>query len=393
MVDDEFRNWVNAQKPETRETAKTIRDNINSDEFWTMVKAALQVTEPIFSLLRLCDGKWLEAGMCLRSCSARSSHALCFARDPPPAGVTPVLSKVYMRLLAYDILLKDEDVDGLSEDIRVSMHKLFMARWDYLHHDVYTAAAMVDPEHAERVWDSDEQSALSTIFSKLEMTPGAEAAGVTAAQARLEWSRWRRAFTTTGEYGMTDDVRAQAKKLPAWEWWDAFGGFFPALQWCARRLCAQGCAACACERNWSAYEFIHSEKRNRLAPERAEKLVSIFSNLQLLRRFQDFINGHVEWDDEMAVELSAEEEAALREQLEPEEQLLLEVDEAEEVQMVTRSGFSPNRGRGPSRVSEQPLQPAGHAAGASTGGSRAQQQPQRQQRMVQLRFTTTAAPN
>ena len=52
----------------------------------------------------------------------------------------------------------------------------------------------------------------------------------------------------------------------------------------------------------------------------------------------------------MAVdELSAEEEAALQEQLEPEEQLLLEVDEAEEVQMVTRSGFSPNRGRGPSQ--------------------------------------------
>jgi len=38
-----------------------------------------------------------------------------------------------------------------------------------------------------------------------------------------------------------------------------------------------------------------------------------------------------------------------QEQLEPEEQLLLEVDEAEEVQMVTRSGFSPNRGRGPSQ--------------------------------------------
>jgi len=51
----------------------------------------------------------------------------------------------------------------------------------------------------------------------------------------------------------------------------------------------------------------------------------------------------------MALELSAEEEAALQEQLEPEEQLLLEVDEAAEVQMVTRSGFSPNRGRGPSQ--------------------------------------------
>lgn len=45
-------------------------------------------------------------------------------------------------------------------------------------------------------------------------------------------------------------------------------------------------SACACERNWSTYGYIHNKKRNRLDPTRAEKLVSVFSNLRFLRRIQ-----------------------------------------------------------------------------------------------------------
>ena len=47
--------------------------------------------------------------------------------------------------------------------------------------------------------------------------------------------------------------------------------------------------------------------------------VRVFSNLNLLSRFQDFVRGVVEWDDEMAVELSPEEEE-LAAQLEADEE-------------------------------------------------------------------------
>jgi hypothetical protein len=40
----------------------------------------------------------------------------------------------------------------------------------------------------------------------------------------------------------------------------------------------------SCERNWSAYDFIHSKRRNKLTPKRANDLVWVFSNKQLLRR-------------------------------------------------------------------------------------------------------------
>jgi len=51
----------------------------------------------------------------------------------------------------------------------------------------------------------------------------------------------------------------------------------------------------SCERNWSAYDFIHDKKRNKLAPERANDLVFVFSNMQLVRR-QERINARGEHD-------------------------------------------------------------------------------------------------
>jgi hypothetical protein len=46
------------------------------------------------------------------------------------------------------------------------------------------------------------------------------------------------------------------------------------------RLLAQVPSASACERNWSAYKFVHSEKRNRLGKKRARDVVNAFQNLR-----------------------------------------------------------------------------------------------------------------
>ncbi|XP_057250650.1 uncharacterized protein LOC130591372 [Beta vulgaris subsp. vulgaris] len=46
----------------------------------------------------------------------------------------------------------------------------------------------------------------------------------------------------------------------------------------------QPTSSSCCERNWSIYSFIHSLRRNRLNPKRAENLVKIHTNLRLLSR-------------------------------------------------------------------------------------------------------------
>ncbi len=42
----------------------------------------------------------------------------------------------------------------------------------------------------------------------------------------------------------------------------------------------------ACERNWSAYDFVHSKNRNRLDPDRARDLVCVFTNMRLYKKAQ-----------------------------------------------------------------------------------------------------------
>ena len=72
-----------------------------------------------------------------------------------------------------------------------------------------------------------------------------------------------------------------------WEWikddknWVCyvFRGRFPAF-----KLLRQPCSSSCAKRNWITCKFIHSLKRNKMAPTRAEDLIYVHSNLRLLSR-------------------------------------------------------------------------------------------------------------
>lgn len=96
---------------------------------------------------------------------------------------------------------------------------------------------------------------------------------------------------------------SDAQHMPAWQWWETYGVGAPELQRVAKRILSQVSSSSACERCWSVYDFIHSARRNRLAPERAEKLVRIYMNLRLAEdagsvtseeRFMEWVEGSVE---------------------------------------------------------------------------------------------------
>lgn len=65
-------------------------------------------------------------------------------------------------------------------------------------------------------------------------------------------------------------------------------------------------SAGACERNWSSYDFIHSKKRNKLTPQRANDLVFVFTNLRLMAKFKE-PEKFAEWVEE----IDEEQELAL----------------------------------------------------------------------------------
>ncbi len=90
-----------------------------------------------------------------------------------------------------------------------------------------------------------------------------------------------------------------AKEMPAHTWWSSYGSEPPELQSFAIKVLSQVIVAQACERNWSTFEFIHSQKRNRLTFERAPDLVFVFSSLHLREKVFDpeYKEEFVEWID------------------------------------------------------------------------------------------------
>ncbi|CAH9068878.1 unnamed protein product, partial [Cuscuta europaea] len=68
------------------------------------------------------------------------------------------------------------------------------------------------------------------------------------------------------------------------KWWAVYGSGAQLLQKLAFKVLGQPSSSSCCERNWSTYSFIHSLRRNKLNPKRAEDLVFIHNNLRLLSR-------------------------------------------------------------------------------------------------------------
>ncbi|GAV74083.1 LOW QUALITY PROTEIN: Dimer_Tnp_hAT domain-containing protein, partial [Cephalotus follicularis] len=67
-------------------------------------------------------------------------------------------------------------------------------------------------------------------------------------------------------------------------WWLLHGSCAPMLQTIALRLLSQPSSSSCARRNWSTDSFVHSMRRNKIAPKPAEDLVFIHSNLRLLSR-------------------------------------------------------------------------------------------------------------
>ncbi|CAN1323190.1 hypothetical protein LINPERPRIM_LOCUS32659, partial [Linum perenne] len=71
-------------------------------------------------------------------------------------------------------------------------------------------------------------------------------------------------------------------------WWSTFGDSAPTLQKIAIRLFSQTSTLSGCERNWSVFERMHIDKRNKLEEDKLCDLVFVNYNLKLKNRYVIF---------------------------------------------------------------------------------------------------------
>ncbi|XP_058110230.1 uncharacterized protein LOC131253295 [Magnolia sinica] len=84
-------------------------------------------------------------------------------------------------------------------------------------------------------------------------------------------------------FGCHPAVKSRNTMMPC-EWWSMYGTDCEVLQRLVVRVLAQTVSSSPCERNWSTFSLIHTNKRNRIGYERLQKLVYCHYNMKLRER-------------------------------------------------------------------------------------------------------------
>lgn len=193
-------------------------------------------------------------------------------------GQAPCTGEVYNFVSTLQEIIEKADMgtlDPTEQRLRRSvLLQLLLSRWEFLHQPIYAAAYALNPQF----WHHKDLGAVVEVMDGLKAIL-LQQLGVEGATAALqEWEDFR------NQRGSFRGVLAAAgaRSMEPYRFWNVHGGSAKVLRPLAIRLLSQSPSASPCERNWSAYEFVHSLKRNRLAPKKAEKLVYIFQNLRAL---------------------------------------------------------------------------------------------------------------
>jgi formate dehydrogenase maturation protein FdhE len=110
--------------------------------------------------------------------------------------------------------------------------------------------------------------------------------------------------------GIDELVLEVAHQMPAHRWWatQLLLPQYAQLRKVAIKVLAQVTSASACERNWSAFEYVYSKRRNRLSVAKAADLVYVHSTFRLQRaRLLEQDEG-IEWFEAAAVPDSSDED-------------------------------------------------------------------------------------
>ena len=267
MVDRDFKKIKWAARAKYRATAAEISMVIltsNTGCWWDRVQQLCDLCLPVVALLRMADSN------------------------------LPCVGKIYNG--CYQLLKK---LRWLTGSRLKAVEDIITKRWDMMTNPLILAAYALDPEYLDCNM-SDNSEVMEGFLTMLDRLCGTQEKALTA---QRQFMAFRNHAGLFGREGAT----AAAKVMSGADWWGIYGHANPELANVAIKILSQVASACACERNWSTYDFIHSKRRNKLTSSRAEDLVFVFSNMNLVLRTQaiEYKEKHVQWAASSSEDVSA----------------------------------------------------------------------------------------
>ncbi|KAL5146480.1 hypothetical protein HKD37_06G016307 [Glycine soja] len=234
--------------------AKFVKDTLLDDKWWDKVDSILSFTIPIYDVLRRTDTE------------ASSLHLVYEMWDS-------MIENVKNAIYQYE--RKEESEGSTFYEV---VHSILIDRWTKSNTPLHCLAHSLNPsEDSNRVpphQDMELTRERLKCFKRLFLDVDVRR------KVNIEFANF-----SDGTEGFDDlDSLNDRGQMDPKAWWLVHGVNALILQKVALKLLAQPCSSSCCERNWSTYSFIHSLKRNKMAPHRAEDLVFVHSNLRLLSR-------------------------------------------------------------------------------------------------------------
>lgn len=250
-------NFTSVNKPQSMSCITTLEDN----ELWRAIEECIAVSEPFLRILReVADGK------------------------PAVGFIYELMMKAKESIRTYYIM--DEGKCKTFLDI-------VDKKWhNQLHTPIHSAAAFLNPciqYNPEVKFIPVIKEDFFNVLEKLLPTP----------ELRRDITSQILLFTrASGMFGCNLAKEARDAVAPG-EWWEQYGDSAPMLQKIAIRILSQVCSTSCFEKQWSTFQQIHSEKRNKIDKEELNDIIYINYNLKLGRpkNIKPFDTDPIQLDD------------------------------------------------------------------------------------------------
>ncbi|GJY64967.1 zinc finger, CCHC-type containing protein [Tanacetum coccineum] len=208
---------------------KRVERIVAKQEFWDNVYLACQVLAPLVDLVRLVDTE-----------------------------EKPCMGYIYDAMSRAKEQISKNLKGGPNERLISRVWSMIQTRWtDQLHHPLHAAGCFLNPAifHGENSKVDTNNEILTDLYVAIDrLVPDPDEND----SVREELNMY---IDSGGQFGSDSAKRTRTKFAP-YIWWRSYGIDTPLLQRFAITVLSQTCSASPCERNWSAFDNLHSKKRN-----------------------------------------------------------------------------------------------------------------------------------
>ncbi|XP_042410002.1 uncharacterized protein LOC121999379 [Zingiber officinale] len=239
-------SWKTSRFAKTNE-GKCVEQTISDSKFWHNVVVCLKAAIPLIKVLRLVDSEEKPA-------MGFIYNAMDSAKEQIQANFNNVKRKFQSILNIID------------------------ERWELqLHRSLHAAAYFLNPQYQ---YSPDFKVSMELKLNLYQCLDRLVTSQCDRDKIDIQIEDFK---STKGLFGINAAIVARDKKTPA-AWWDSYGDGCPELQKFAIRVLSLTCSSSGCERNWSAFEMVHTKKRNRLQQKKMNDLVFVMSNMKMINR-------------------------------------------------------------------------------------------------------------